>query len=125
MGDRRDFRDGESLEPGMWVPVQKVGMGSWGKRVWEQAGSQGKGLGPRGRSLGWGGGAELVGRESWVALRQGSCTGLEALPGQGRGFSWARLEVGAMDVEGCLGSLIRHGAGGAARGALGREGWGG
>lgn len=66
-----------------------------------------------------------MGRESWVALRQGSCTGLEALPGQGRGFSWARLEVGAMDVEGCLGSLIRHGAGGAARGALGREGWGG
>lgn len=54
MGDRRDFRDGESLEPGMWVPVQKVGMGSWGKRVWEQAGSQGKGAGATGQEFGVG-----------------------------------------------------------------------
>lgn len=36
MGDRRDFRDGENLEPGRWAPVWKVGTGSWGKRVWEQ-----------------------------------------------------------------------------------------
>lgn len=40
MGDRRDFRDGESLEPGRWVPVQKVGTGSQGKRVWELRGRE-------------------------------------------------------------------------------------
>lgn len=56
-----------------------------------RAGNRGKLLGPEGGY--WGGVEAGVGRKAGVTLKEGSCTRLEALLWQGRGFQCTRFEV--------------------------------